>query len=126
MRLVRVSSSVVTLQAHLSLVDMLLLPFKYFITKCISSMSFKEEIKVTFVNELMNTSQYSDVILFKNQILQQIAAPNIQQDVKFEFTESKTDEQLAVYTMCLKIVFGFTTASICSTYMSVKMIDFLM
>lgn len=89
-------------------------------------MSFKEEIKVAFVNELMNTQEYADVILFKDQILQQIAAPNIQQDVKFTFTEPKTDEQLTVYSMCLQIVFGFTTASICSTYMSVKMIDFLM
>ena len=89
-------------------------------------MSSKEEIKVAFINELMNTAQYADVIAFKNQILYQIATPNIQQEVSFTFDQAKTEEELDIYLMCLKIVFGFTTASICSKYMSIKMIDFLM
>jgi len=89
-------------------------------------MSSKEEIKVAFVNELMNTAQYADVIAFKNQILQEIAAPHIQQDVVFMFDQAKTEEELDIYLMCLKVVFGFTTASICSKYMSIKMIDFLL
>lgn len=88
-------------------------------------MASKEEIKIAFINELKNTPEYTDTIAIKQLILNNIAIPNIQQNIKYEFSSPKNEEQLSILSMCMIFEFGFASQSVTSSYIVIEMKNFL-
>ena len=88
-------------------------------------MSSKQQIKDLFVAELKNTPQYQIVLTIKQIILNEIATPNIQPQVIYNFETPQTDYDIEVIKMCLTVEFGFTTCNISSNSVIIDMKDFL-
>ena len=88
-------------------------------------MTSKQEIKDLFVAELKNTPQYQIVLTIKQIILNEIAAPNIQAQVIYNFETPQTDYDIEVIKMCMQIEFGFTTNNISSNSVIIDMYNFL-
>jgi hypothetical protein len=72
-------------------------------------MSSKQEIKNAFEAELKNTPQYQIVLNIKNSIMQEIATPNIQPSVIYNYEIPQSKEELNVIKMCMIVEFGFST-----------------
>jgi hypothetical protein len=88
-------------------------------------MTSKGEIKDLFTAELKTTPEYATVLAIKQVILDEIATPNIQSQVIYEFTPLLTEEQIGVFKMCMIIEFGFDTNNISSNAVIIDMKSFL-
>ena len=88
-------------------------------------MSSKQEIKDLFVAELKNTPQYQIVLILRQIILNEIATPNIQAQVIYNFETPQTDYDIEVIKMCMTVEFGFTTNNISSNSVIIDMYNFL-
>jgi hypothetical protein len=88
-------------------------------------MASKQEIKDLFIAELKNTPEYNIVLDIKRAILFEIATPNIQAQLQYNFSSGQSDEQVQVIKMCLTVEFGFSTTSISSACVVIAMADFL-
>jgi hypothetical protein len=88
-------------------------------------MSSKNEIKNAFEAELKNTPQYQIVINIKNLIMQEIATPNIQSSVIYNFEIPQNDEERNIIKMCMIIEFGFSTDNMNESCCIIEMKKFL-
>ena len=70
-------------------------------------MTSKEEIKTAFITELKNTSEYQIILNIKKTILDEIAAPNIQRRIVYNFGRYVNDEEQNNIKLCSIIEFGF-------------------
>jgi hypothetical protein len=70
-------------------------------------MSSKEEIKNAFTAELKTTPEYQIILNIKQRILNDIATPNIQRTVHYDFDRYVGQEEQANIKMCSIIEFGF-------------------
>ena len=60
-------------------------------------MSSKQEIKDLFINEIKNTIEYQIVLQIKAFILNEIATPNIQDEIIYNFETPLNKEQIKRY-----------------------------
>jgi hypothetical protein len=88
-------------------------------------MSSKNEIKNAFEAELKNTPQYQIVLNIKNLIMQEIATPNIQSLVIYNFQIPQNEEERNIIKMCMLIEFGFSTDNMNENCCIIEMIKFL-
>jgi len=88
-------------------------------------MSSKDEIKFAFESELKTTPQYQIVMNIKNLILEQIATPNIQSSVIYNFETPQYEEERHIIKMCMIMVFGFYTDNMNETCCIIEMMKFL-
>jgi hypothetical protein len=88
-------------------------------------MSSKNEIKNAFEAELKNTPQYQIVLNIKNLIMQEIATPNIQSLVIYNFQIPQNEEERNIIKMCMLIEFGFSTDNMNENCVIIEMIKFL-
>ena len=88
-------------------------------------MASKQEIKDLFVAELKNTPQYQIVLTLKQIILNEIATPNIQSQVIYNFETQQTDFEVEVIKMCMTVEFGFSTNNISTQCVIIDMSKFL-
>ncbi len=63
------------------------------------------------MTELRNTSQYGIVNTIKQIILNEIATPNVQALVIYNFDLPQSDYDIEVIKMCMIVEFGFATAT---------------
>ena len=70
-------------------------------------MSSKDEIKTAFTAELKTTPEYQIVLNIKDRILNDIATPNIQRTVHYDFDRYVGQEEQSNIKLCSIIVFGF-------------------
>jgi hypothetical protein len=70
-------------------------------------MSSKQEIKDLFVAELLNTPEYQIILNIKQLILNEIATPNIQENVIYTFENLLTKDQQNILSLCSIVEFGF-------------------
>ena len=70
-------------------------------------MSSKQEIKTLFTTELINTPEYQIILSIKQFILNEIATPNIQEIIVYNFEAPLTNEQQSNLKLCGIIEFGF-------------------
>jgi len=88
-------------------------------------MSSKQEIKTAFEVELKNTPQYQIVLNIKNLIMEQIATPNIQSSILYNFETSQNEEERNIIKMCMIVEFGFSTDNMNENCCIIEMIKFL-
>jgi hypothetical protein len=88
-------------------------------------MTSKQEIKNLFTAELLNTPQYQLVLKVKQLILDQIATPNVQRQVIYNYDEPITKEEVEIVKMCFLIEFGYLIANIGEMGLVVDMVKFL-
>ena len=88
-------------------------------------MSSKQEIKNAFEAELKNTPQYQIVLNIKNLIMQEIAAPNIQASVIYNFETPQNETDRNIIKMSMLIEFGFSTDNMNENCCIIEMIKFL-
>ena len=88
-------------------------------------MSSKEEIKTAFMAELMTTPQYQIVLKIKQLILDEIARPNINQYVIYNYETLQNREEQQNIKMCMVLEFGFSTDNISESSVVINMMDFL-
>jgi hypothetical protein len=88
-------------------------------------MTSKQEIKDAFTIDLKDTPQYAIVLAIKQVILDEIAKPNVQSQVIYEFTPSLSEEQIGVFKMCMIVEFGFDTNNISGNAVIIDMKSFL-
>ncbi len=88
-------------------------------------MSSKQLISDLFKAELINTPQYQTVLNLKQIILNEIATPNIQAQVLYNFEIPQSKYDIEVIKMCMIVEFGFTTNNINENWLSIDMIEFL-
>lgn len=70
-------------------------------------MASKEEIKTAFTAELKNTPEYQIILNIKQRILNDIATPNIQRTVHYDFDKYMGQEEQVNIKLCSIIEFGF-------------------
>ena len=88
-------------------------------------MTSKEEIKQAFTIELKLTNEYQEVLLLKQALLDEIAAPNVNHQITYMFTGELTDSQVQTLNMCFKIEFGFESEFTTNKGVTVTMDKFL-
>lgn len=88
-------------------------------------MSSKEEIKDLFIAEIKNTPEYQIVLQMKAFILNEIATPNIQEEVIYYFESPLNKQQQKNIQLCMIIEFGFYTINMSSTAVFIDMKKFL-
>jgi hypothetical protein len=88
-------------------------------------MTSKQEIKDLFTAELKNTPQHTIVLAIKQLILDEIARPNVQSQIIYEFNPILTEDEIGIVKMCMIIEFGFDTNNISSNSVIVDMKSFL-
>lgn len=88
-------------------------------------MSSKQEIKDLFVAELLNTPEYQIVLAVKAKILNEIATPNIQNEVVYQFETEQSKYSQGVISMCGLVEFGFKLDNISETAVIINMDKFL-
>ena len=88
-------------------------------------MSSRQIIKDLFTAELLNSPQYQIVLAIKQIILDEIATPNIQAQVVYNFETPQSEYDLEVIKMCMILVFGFSTNNLSSSGIIIDMKDFL-
>ena len=88
-------------------------------------MSSKQEIKTAFTVELMATPQYQIVLKIKQLIFDEIARPNINQYVIYNYETPQNREEQQNIKMCMILEFGFSTENIGENSVVINMIDFL-
>jgi hypothetical protein len=88
-------------------------------------MSSKQEIKDLFTAELLNSPQYQILLDIKKIILDEIATPNIQAQLIYNFPTPQSEYDLEVIKMCMMLVFGFSTNNLSKSGIIIEMADFL-
>jgi hypothetical protein len=88
-------------------------------------MSSKQEIKDAFIAEIKNTSEYQIVLQIKAFILNEIATPNIQEEVAYNFETPLSKEQLNNIKLCMVVEFGFSTDNMSENCVVIDMRKFL-
>jgi hypothetical protein len=88
-------------------------------------MTSNQEIKNLFTNELLNTPQYQIIKKIKQHILDEIAAPNIQENVIYNFEIPQTIEEQSIISMCSIIEFGFPLTNMSECCVCIDMKKFL-
>ncbi len=67
----------------------------------------KEEIKIAFVEELKNTPEYQIILNIKQLILNEIATPNIQRRIIYNFNKILSYDEQNNLKLCSIVEFGF-------------------
>jgi hypothetical protein len=88
-------------------------------------MSTKEEIKDLFIAEIKNTPEYQIVLQMKAFILNEIATPNIQEEVIYYFETPLNKQQLKNIQLGMIVEFGFSTNNVASDCIFIDMRKFL-
>ncbi len=88
-------------------------------------MSSKQEIKTLFTNELINTVEYQIILSIKQFILNEIATPNIQEVIVYNFETPLNNEQQNNLNLCSIIEFGFKLDNINENCVIIDMKKFL-
>ena len=88
-------------------------------------MTSKQEIKTAFTTELMNTPQYQIILNIKQLILDEIARPNIQRSVVYNFDSPQSQDDREIIKLCLMLEFGFSTENMNENLIVIDMIQFL-
>lgn len=88
-------------------------------------MSSKQEIKDAFTAELKNTPEYQIVLQIKALILNEIATPNIQKEVVYNFETPLNEEQQNNIKLCMVVEFGFSTENMSMYSIIINMAKFL-
>ena len=88
-------------------------------------MTSKQEIKTAFTTELMATPQYQIVLKIKQLILDEIARPNINQYVIYNYETPQNREEQQNIKMCMILEFDFSTENISENSVVIDMMDFL-
>ena len=88
-------------------------------------MSSKEEIKNLFIAEIKNTQEYQIVLQMKAFILNEIATPNIQDEIIYNFETPLNKEQIKNFKLCMIVEFGFSTDNMSSNGVFIDMKKFL-
>lgn len=70
-------------------------------------MSFFQEIKDLFQNEIINSPQYSLALLIKNKVIEEINRPSITECFAYQLDESLTNFDIQNLKLCLFVMFGF-------------------
>jgi hypothetical protein len=70
-------------------------------------MTSKEEIRTAFIAELKNTPEYAIILNIKQKILDEIAAPNIQKTIHYDFDRYISLEEQSNIRLCSIVEFGF-------------------
>ena len=82
------------------------------------------DIKTAFITELKNTPEYTEIVNFKQMVLDEILKPSVQVFVKQNLTTEKTEYQQDILKMCSIVEFGFECI-ITPYYIAINMKDFL-
>ena len=88
-------------------------------------MSSKQEIKDLFIAEIKNTPEYQIVLQMKAFILNEIATPNIQEEVIYYFESPLNKQQLKNIQLGMIVEFGFSTNNVASDCIFIDMRKFL-
>ncbi len=88
-------------------------------------MSSKEEIKNLFIAEIKNTPEYQIVLQIKAFILNEIATPNIQEEVLYNFETPLNKEQMNNFKLGMIVEFGFSTNNMSENCVFIDMKKFL-
>ncbi len=88
-------------------------------------MSSKQEIKDLFIAEIKNTPEYQIVLHMKELILNEIATPNIQREVVYNFETPLNKEQINNIKLCMIVEFGFFTENMSAYSIIIDMTKFL-
>lgn len=88
-------------------------------------MTSKQEIKTAFTQELLSTPQYQIVLKIKQLLLDEIARPNINQYVVYNFETPQNKLEQQNIKMCMILEFGFYTENIGESSVVIDMMDFL-
>lgn len=88
-------------------------------------MASKDKIKYSFITELLNTDEYKIVLKIKDYILNEIACPNIQEYVFYNFETEQTPESLNIIKLCMLVEFGFIDNNISNITVVIDMKKFL-
>ncbi len=88
-------------------------------------MSSKEEIKNLFIAEIKNTPEYQIVLQLKAFILNEIATPNIQEEVVYNFETPLNKEQMNNFKLGMIVEFGFSTNNMSENCVFIDMKKFL-
>jgi hypothetical protein len=88
-------------------------------------MASKAEIKDLFVTELKNTPQYQTVLILKQIIINEIAVPNVQAQIIYNFETPQSDYDVEVIKMCMLVEFGFKIDNISGSSVVIDMAKFL-
>lgn len=89
-------------------------------------MTSKGLIKDLFTQELLLTPQYQIVLKIKQLILDEIARPNINQYVVYNYETPQNREEQQNIKMCMILEFGFSTDNISENCVVINMMDFLL
>ena len=87
-------------------------------------MASKQQIKEAFVTELTSCSQYAECLLLKQALLNEIAAPNINHQITYTFTQELTDQELQTFSICFKMEFGWMPEFVTNKNITVSMVKF--
>ena len=88
-------------------------------------MSSKNLIKDLFIAEIKNTPEYQIVLQIKQFILNEIATPNIQEIVVYNFETPLSKEQINNIKLCMIVEFGFSTENMSMYSIIIDMKQFL-
>jgi hypothetical protein len=88
-------------------------------------MTSKQEIKDLFIAELINTPEYAITLDIKQLILNQIATPNVQSQVVYNFSQILTEDEIGIVKMCMLLEFGFEICNISNQCVVIDMKNFL-
>jgi hypothetical protein len=88
-------------------------------------MSSKQEIKDLFINEIKNTIEYQIVLQIKAVILNEIATPNIQEEIAYNFETPLNKEQQKNIKLSMIVEFGFSTDNMSENCVIIDMKKFL-
>jgi hypothetical protein len=88
-------------------------------------MTSREEIKNLFVQELKNTSVYSEVLLLKHAIIAEIAAPHVNMYFSYTYTQYLNDDELKIFAMCCLLEFGFKPTDLNNHMINIDMANFI-
>jgi hypothetical protein len=88
-------------------------------------MSSKQEIKDLFIAEIKNTPEYQIVLQIKAFILNEIATPNIQEEVIYFFETPLNKQQLKNIQLGMVVEFGFYTNNMATDCIFIDMKKFL-
>jgi hypothetical protein len=88
-------------------------------------MSSKNLIKDLFIAEIKNTPEYQIVLNIKEFILNEIATPNIQEIVLYNFETPLSKDQINNIKLCMIVEFGFSTDNMSESCVFIDMKEFL-
>lgn len=88
-------------------------------------MASKQEIKDLFIAEIKNTSEYQVILQLKAFILNEIATPNIQEEVVYNFETPLSEEGIKNFKLGMIVEFGFSTENMSSNCVFIDMKKFL-